>query len=301
MQLTLAVRARRGLGAAALAVLTLGLAWYFGQEPALTEASGMTGARAAGVQYWAHNDSGHSAVLFGLDAQLQVRRRIRLPVAFNDPEDMTAFEYDGQRYLLIADVGDNRARRTHAALYWFAEPQAEEVAEVQVLQFQYPDGARDVEAVSVDPQSGYLYLLSKRDDPPRLYRLDFLNGQTQAYPLGTLRTLPPPRPEDLAADPRHGAYSSQPTAMSFHPHGSALIISTYARPYLYLRDPQQSWVQALEQPPVALSAPRLPQTEAVTWANNGDIILLSEGRPAPWTRVVPEPRMWMLPKPRSTP
>jgi hypothetical protein len=271
------------------------------RQPELVEASGMTLAYAPGLRYWAHNDSGHSSILFGLDQHMRVQRRIRLPVSLRDPEDMTRFEQAGQQYLLIADVGDNRARRPYVTLVWFREPQADVVPKVQILEFRYPDGPRDVEAVSVDPQSGQLVLLSKRDAQPHLYRLDFLQGQTMADSLGRLSSLPPPSAEDLAADPRHGAYSSQPTGMSIHPTGRALVISTYARPYVYWRAPQQTWSQALEGPAHTIPMRRLEQTEAVTWDHTDAIILLSEGHPVPWARVALEPRMSTPPGLQSTP
>lgn len=259
----------------------------------------MTLASVPGVHYWAHNDSGHAAVLFGLDRQLQLRRRVRLAASLRDPEDMTRFQHAGQAYLLIADVGDNRTRRAEVQVIWFPEPQGDAVTELNRLSFSYPDGPRDVEAVSVDPQSGQLLLLSKREPSPHLYALDFLNAQTQARLLGKVHTLPPPRAEDLAADPRHGAYSSQPTGMSIDPSGKRMVISTYARPYLYRRGDQQTWHQALEQPALAVPMQRLEQAEAVSWDHDNNIIVLSEGHPTPWARARVEPKTSTVPTPLS--
>ena len=92
-----------------------------------------------------------------------------------DWEDITRIPNDGNPLLVIADTGDNKARRDEVQLYFFAEPEEGEYAKdhdvTHRLTVTYPDGSRDVESVAYDSSGRDILLLSKRDHPPRLYRL----------------------------------------------------------------------------------------------------------------------------------
>ncbi|MGK4421996.1 hypothetical protein ACSLVQ_27485, partial [Klebsiella pneumoniae] len=84
-----------------------------------------------------------------------------------------------QPSLLLADIGDNNAFRPFVTLYIVDEPEPSRLrpdaelsaAPRRTLTVLYPDGPRDAEAVAVDANEGFVYLLSKRDAVPRLYRV----------------------------------------------------------------------------------------------------------------------------------
>ena len=64
----------------------------------------------------------------------------------------------------------------------------------------YPDGPRDCEAVAVDAGEGMVYLLSKRDPLPQLYRVP-LHPSTPLVVAEALGAIAIPRAAADAADP----------------------------------------------------------------------------------------------------
>ena len=115
-----------------------------------------------------------------------------------DWEDLASFVLDGTPYLLVADIGDNDARHKKSTLYVVEEPDVEKSAKAKVawpIEFRYPDGPRDAEAVAVDMENRRALILSKRDIPPVLYELPLQpagDDKLTAKWLGTIRSLPPP-------------------------------------------------------------------------------------------------------------
>lgn len=257
-------------------------------DPRNREASGLAGSRRDDTLVWTHNDSGGEPVLYALDARDGSRRgRVRLTGVTNrDWEDLAAFTLDGQSWLLVADVGDNLARHPQSVLHLVPEPdpatlqpaQESVIAPVYSIVFIYEDGARDCEAVAVDPTERAVYLLSKRDTPPRLYRLP-LGRATAAQPavarlVGQMPHLPPPSAVKRTVPLPMFALASLPTAMDFAPDGSAAVVLTYGRLWLFPRAPGESWAEALGRMPAALPAHLLPQAEGACFRRDGRRILV---------------------------
>jgi hypothetical protein len=148
----------------------------------LREVSGLAASRLQPGVFWTHEDSGAQPVLTALDANGHLSGRWRLQGATNvDWEDMASFTLDGRSWLLVADVGDNRAGRGDCVLYIVEEPPSpplfppSDPATQRILPVAwkipviYPDGPRDVEAVAVDAREERIYLLAKRTTPHGLY------------------------------------------------------------------------------------------------------------------------------------
>ena len=77
-------------------------------ERELTEASGLAISRRRDNAVWVHNDSGDTARLFLI--QLDGKTRAVVTLKDTEPrdwEDMCSFQIDGEKWLLIADTGDN--------------------------------------------------------------------------------------------------------------------------------------------------------------------------------------------------
>ena len=79
-----------------------------------------------------------------------------------------------QGYLLFADVGDNFARRQSVSFLVVEEPKLETDQQRPLpvawqVEFSYPNGPRDSEAVAVDPATERVLILSKRTFPNELY------------------------------------------------------------------------------------------------------------------------------------
>lgn len=273
------------------------------RDKALREVSGMAVSRRDPNVIWVHNDSGSGPILHAIGANGRVRGRLRLKGATaKDWEDMASFTWQGKPMLMVADVGDNNARRSAVWLHVFEEPNladAEDSSNVSVdlawsIPFQFPDGAADCESVAVDTQNGHVLLLTKRQNPPMLYSLPLApegalpsRGKVRtATLLGPVDSIPRPTAADLLADPVFGAFSSQPTSMDVA--GRTLVVLTYAHAYRYVREPDQGWAEALAAPPQIVLLPRMKQTEALTFNADGrGLFVTSERHHAPIYRLDP--------------
>jgi len=252
-------------------------------EPSNREASGLAASHRTSGLVWTHNDSGGVPVLFGLDAATgALRGRVRIAGVTNtDWEDVDSFTLDGRHWLLIADTGDNHARRPRVVLHVIEEPAAEALdagGELTVIpaysiHFVYEHGARDCEAVAVDPRERTVWLLTKRDTPARLYRLP-LQAATAALPAtarftGNVPHLRQPDALQRLVQAPLGALIGMPTAMAFAPDGSAAAVVLYGDMLLFPRRPGETWAEALAREPVKLPPHKLPQAEAVTFSADG--------------------------------
>lgn len=142
-------------------------------DPELSELSGLVESRRTPGLLWAHNDSGDSARLFWMEEEGSGAHGI-IDLTIEDPVDWEDIAISGageDTLLLIGDIGDNKAKREHILIHVLSEPVPGEPApSVQTLTLQYPDGARDAEAMLVDPVSGDLLILAKSADS-EIYRL----------------------------------------------------------------------------------------------------------------------------------
>ena len=269
------------------------------QAAKLVEASGLAASRRQLGLLWAINDSGNEPRLFALAADGSDLGQVTMAGVKNvDWEDLAAFTWNGEPWLLVADVGDNPGRRSHVVLHALPEPQADDqgryagtVRPAWSLTFTYPDGPRDCEAVAVDETAERILLLSKRSEPPVLYSLPLGPAVDEALHvatvIGPLATLPPPTATDLLLP--YGRYRSQPTAMDLSADSSELLVLTYRHAYLLRRDPGQGWIAVLAKPMQAIELPdlfTLAQREAACFSPDGkSLFVTGEGTGAALLRL----------------
>ena len=233
----------------------------------LVEASGLARSQRSPELLWSMNDGGSKARLYAFDGSGFHRGRVRLDGITNeDWEDLSSFTVDGTPYLLVADTGDNDARRDQVSLHVVLEPDLADDDKVKVdpawsIDFRYPDGPRDVEAVTVDPEAGQVLLLSKREWPPVLYAVPLFSpsdGTVVAKRLGPIESLPAPTRQDR----EHAVFTKewhwQPTAMDLSPDGRLGVILTYRGVYLYRLDPALSLYESLSGQAYRLWPRQLP-------------------------------------------
>jgi hypothetical protein len=256
-------------------------------EPQNREASGLAASRRAPGLLWIHGDSGGEAVLYGVDAATGERRAtLRLQgCRNNDWEDVAAFERDGKAWLVVGDIGDNYARRPSIQLHVLEEPDPATLrpdAETTIvpaytLRVVYEDLARDCESLAIDPREGAVYLISKRNAVPRLYRLPLAPSPelVVARYVGTVPHLPQPDLFQRVLKTPTGRYRAEPCAMDFAPDGSAAIVLTYGDTLLFPRAAHESWAEALAKPPTILGPHDLPQAEAACFSADGRTIFVT--------------------------
>jgi hypothetical protein len=253
------------------------------EAPPNAEASGLAASRRNPGLLWITDDSGSRPEVYAVDTSGRLRGRIRLEgVSSGDWEDLATAVLDGRPYLLVADTGDNDAKRSRVFLHFIEEPSASQlspsvptaVRPVASLRIAYPDGPRDCEAVAIDPRERAVYLLSKRDPTPRLYRIDLPS------PLRSMDVVPRlvgevgglPQRGQKRSD---GRVMSWPTAMDFSPDGSAAAVLTYGQPVLFRRWPGEAWASALSRAPSILPPHNLPQAEAMAFSADGSALFVA--------------------------
>lgn len=256
----------------------------------LTEVSGIALSTRHGDLLWAVNDSGNAPQLFALGQDGSDRGTVRVVGAANrDWEDLAAFRIGEESYLLIADSGDNEARRAVSQLYIVAEPHADEnghysghVRVVARLPFRFEDGPRDCEAVAVDVAGGRVLLVVKRVRPAAVYELPLQldaqpRGVQTARRIGVVEALPRPTPREMLEAPL-GAWRHQATALDISADGTRAVIASYQNLYLFERRAEQGWGDALASSPRILKLP-LSQIESVAFVSDR-VIAVAEGRAA---------------------
>ncbi len=259
------------------------------EAPPNREASGLAASRASPGVFWTHDDSGGAAELYAIDAQGKLRGTVRLAGVDNtDWEDVAAFRLNGRAWLLVADVGDNDAKRSHVRLHLVAEPASAELrpnANLTLrpeysLRVRYEDGTRDCEAVAVDPVGGQIYLLSKRDEPARLYRLPLgrAEGVVTAHRVATVPKLEGATEVDFFLKGLLGRKLNWPTAMDFRADGRAALVLTYGAALVFERRGSEEWSQSLQRDPIRLPFHGLRQAEGACFSADGrSIVIVSEG------------------------
>jgi hypothetical protein len=208
-----------------------------------------------------------------------------------DWEDIAAFDDAGGPALLIGDIGDNFSLRKTSTLYAVRDGGRDEgVRLLWKLPFRYADGTRDCEALAVDPIRREILLITKRDKPPRIYRLPLPDqpprGEQIARFAGELPNLLPLKTDERLRAPLASPFYNSPTAFDVSRDGLAAVVVTPRDAYLYRRSPLESWADALQRPGQVIGLPRFSEIEAGALSADGRWLYIgSEGRPAPFARI----------------
>ena len=252
------------------------------QSSAIREASGLTESRRHRGFLWLVNDSGADAVLHLAGSKGEDLGSVAVEAASNkDWEDLAGFNLDGRPYLLVADTGDNAAKREFVTLYFVAEPEFSPDKKLEgsvklewTVRFRYPDGSRDCESVAVDARQQKVILVSKRTHPPEVYELPLKPGGTDVVEAREIGTTDVSNPGSL---PSH-LFDGQPTAMDITNDGNVAAILTYTGIFLFARKENESWAEALAHKPQVLAPHKLPQAEALAFTADGKTLYgTSEG------------------------
>ena len=270
------------------------------ENPDIAEASGMIASRRRDDVLWITNDSGDAPVLYAVNLRGTHLGRVHIRNARNvDWEDLAAFGYNNSATLLIADLGDNLARRKENDLYFVREPDISDQPDrfdISIdwhrrIRFVYEDGPRDCEAVAIDTDGNQIFLLTKRTVPPVLYSLPLKPDKepsiSVARRLATIENMLPTPASSPPANARFYRFRSQPTAMDISPDGSEIAILTYGSgAYLYRRPAGLTWPQGFGKLPAKIKMPPLRQAETLCFSLNGkSLFVTSERRPAPLYRI----------------
>ena len=225
----------------------------------IDEASGMADSRNQPGNLWIQQDSGSPAELALLGYDGKVKGKVSVPGVTNrDWEELATGPgpNEGTNYLYIGEIGDNNAQYAFSQIYRMPEPANLQtaIAKVERINFRYPDGPRDAEAMFVDPQTKDIYIISKREPNVRLYRL--------------------PYPQNINEVTVAQAYGELPitfvTGAAISPDGSEIVVRTYTSVSYWKRNAGQSIADALQNGNSRQLPYRVePQGEAVCFDKEG--------------------------------
>ncbi len=263
-------------------------------DPMIQETSGIYASQKNRPVLWVVNDSRNAPVLYAIlpDGKRLKECPIEGAIKNTDWEDLAGFQYEGNDFLVIADVGDNKARREFCTLFVVKEPEPGTAGPLKLqwqMRFNYEDGPKDCEAVAVDTANKRILLLSKRQKQPVLYELPLViyppDTLYTARPIAKISNIPQPTASDLKE--KYGKYRSWPTSMDLSSNGRTLFILTYKNGYTYSRKINQTWEEAFQSRPKLIRLPHpntgeLVQREAICIDHEtGRLIVTTEKTPSP--------------------
>lgn len=254
----------------------------------LSEVSGIAVSRINKDILWVINDSGNSASVYALNTEGKVLGVLDIQgVLNNDWEDIASFEYKGKPYILIADVGDNHAKRSKCFLHFIEEPDIKKITGTSSMPvkpswsitYTYEDGPRDCESVAVDTVTGKILLLSKRDTPPVLYELP-LSKEKNGVAKKLTEIKPLPQLTDEIMD--FSISSNMTTAMDISADGLSAVVLTYGNAFYYKKKPSKKWADVFTGSPGEIIVPRMRQAESICFGkDDSSIYITTEQLPAP--------------------
>lgn len=235
----------------------------------INEASGLVVSNVHPATLYTHNDSGGDPDVYMIDTLGRYQGKITLEGVKNkDWEDIAVGpgEYLDSSYIYVGDIGDNDGKREQIQVYRFPEPsKVQKTLKVkpQKINLVYPDGPRDAETLIVDPWTGDLFVLSKRDTSNILYRApakDLGKGEVKMEKIMKL-PITMAVAGDISAD------------------GKQIVIKNYWVIYYWLREEGETVPEALARKPLQLPYKPEPQGEAIAFSIKGDrFFTLSENR-----------------------
>ncbi|MEP0711240.1 MAG: hypothetical protein ABJC55_04890, partial [Algoriphagus sp.] len=234
----------------------------------LDEISGLACSRNMPGMMYVHNDSGGEASIYLLDSLGKTLGKIELLNTVNrDWEDIAVGPgSDGKSYIYVGEIGDNTAAYDEIVIYRVPEPATFSTIskiEPQKTTLTYPGGARDAESLMVDPISGDIFIISKRDSANTLYRLPA--GKFGAADAQLEEMIKLPLTSAVAAD--------------ISVDGRQILVKNYFSVYYWNRKNGETIAQAMSKVPTQLPYAPEPQGEAIGFSPSGKAYFtLSEKR-----------------------
>ncbi len=243
------------------------------EAPGLDEASGLAPSRKRPGAYFTMEDSDNPPVLTVFDLEQGLIEQH--PVAgaeVRDWEDLAAGPCPGSTdpCLFIGEIGDNEHVFPWVAVLAVPEPDPGQPAAVSATwRATYPQGARNAEALLVQPLTGRVYLVTKDSDgASAVYRFPAQPGDE----IGVLEHV-----ADIHFSGERKGWRKA-TGGDWNAAGTRLAIRTYDHAWLWETIPDEPEIHWTTRP-LIMGLGDDEQGEGITFTATGQLLANSEGSP----------------------
>ena len=250
----------------------------------ITESSGIAASPCQTHVLWTHNDSGDKPIIFAINTKGETLGEFRVKGAENyDWEDIAALKNkSGECFLYVGDIGNNTRVRGEFNIYRIKEPSVSDknsssTETAEKIKFSYPDFRHDSETLMVQPQTGDIYILSKRlSGASAVYKLK------SGFDLNKTNTLEKITDFTVPAVPNGFL-----TGGDISPDGKRVILCDYFQAYeLTLPESAKNFDDIWKQKPLKIELGERKQGEAVGYSADGNsIFATSEKKNSPLIEV----------------
>jgi hypothetical protein len=256
------------------------------QSKDIIESSGIAASKCQNGVFWTHNDSGDDAYIFAIDEKGNDLGTWRVTNADNDDwEDIAEYkDASGKCFIYLGDIGDNKTKRKERTVYRVPEPAVTEKSHdtdikdslstdpATALNFNYPDGNHNAETLMVNPQSGDIYVLTKRiDGPSSVYKLGGESGNSNVAVAQKVADLTVPN-----------VPNGQLTGGDISPDGRRVVLCDYSWGYeLQLPAGAKNFDEIWNTKPDRIDLGKLPQSEAIAYMSDGSTIIATSEKKHP--------------------
>lgn len=243
---------------------------------ALEEISGIAEASALPRTLWVEEDSGNENKIYLIDTGGKFLGSFRMTsIDDRDWEDISIGPgpKPDTQYLYLAETGDNNKAYPTKSIYRFVEPTvdhtdtpfANEIATVDKITYQYPDGIKNAEAIFVDPATKDIYIVSKEGQAV-VYVARYPQDLTKVFTVTKVGVLP----------------ITDVTSAAISKTGDEILIKNYTQIFYWKKSSGESIAHCLQQTPVRTSYQPEDKGEAIGWATDGSgYFTTSEGEGEP--------------------
>lgn len=239
----------------------------------IKESSGLTASECQDV-LWTHNDAGSDAFIFGMSTEGKHLGTWRVEGSRNTDWESIATYKDptGKCFLIIGDIGDNAEDRPELEIYRIPEPtiSAEtsrssaanplRTEPAQSMKYTYPNGSSNAETILVHPQTGDIYVVTKKKSGPAgVYKIKPAFGAAAAVKSEKVADVSvPSKPEGLL------------TGGSISPDGKRVMLCDLKSGYEFVMpdggaSPDAIWAQK----PFVVDLGDRKQGEGVSYGRDG--------------------------------
>jgi len=236
----------------------------------LTEISGIAASRLNPEVLWVLDDSGNGPDLFAIHENGEVLQKYTMPSVVNhDWEDMAIGKGPdpNKEYIYIGDFGDNASVRANYQIMRVDGPlvpieqEATISLNADIFYYQYPDEAKNCEAMVIDWDDDIIYLIQKTDGKGLVYK--FPSSMNAAWDALHPVVLLPVSGSGIVSGLITGADSSR--------DNERILIRQYNRVWEYARSFESNFESIFDEAPVevALGDAKNQQYEAIAYSSDG--------------------------------